>query len=155
MCYTLLIVIVRRGVLFLKKIVVVSILAIGSLLLLSGCGNGSDNAAASDETTDSSLVDDTSNDNLYGATINTISDVRMNVTITSVPSSSNSLFTEDYELIVPIDNAVIVNGDGDEVDQSELEKGSSIKLKIKDPAITTRSLPPVLAGNSLDQIIVD
>lgn len=140
---------------FLKKLVVVSILVIGSLLLLSGCGKGSDNAPTSDETTDSSLVDDTSNDNLYGATINTISDVRMNVTITSVPSSSNSLFTEDYELIVPIDNAVIVNGDGDEVDQSELKKGSSIKLKIKDPAITTRSLPPVLAGNSLDQIIVD
>lgn len=127
------------------------------LMFLSGCGHNSKEVTDSSSFVDITHTSDTTNvvsETAYGATINSVSDTRINVTINTVPKDSDTIFTDDYELVVPIESATIVDVDGNMVDKTELTKGALIDLQIKDPAITTMSIPPILAGNSLDKIIV-
>lgn len=124
------------------------------LVSLSGCGDESKNVTTSSSSAETTETTSAVSETAYGATINSVSDTRITVTIHTVPKGSDTVFTEDYELVVPIASATIVDSNEQTVDKKDLAKGDSIDLQIKDPAITTMSIPPILAGNSLDKIIV-
>lgn len=124
------------------------------LVSLSGCGNESENINASSSSAETTETTSAVSETAYGATINSVSNTRITVTINTVPKGSDTVFTEDYELVVPIESATIVDSNDQPVDKKDLAKGDSIDLQIKTPAITTMSIPPILAGNSLDKIVV-
>ena len=123
------------------------------LVALSGCGNVSENVTGASSSADTTEATSAVSDTAYGATINSVSDTRINVTINTVPKDGDTVFTENYELVVPIESATIVDANDQAVDKKDMAKGDSIELQIKDPAITTMSIPPILAGNSLDKIV--